>query len=290
MDISDIKEQWDATILDILKAFIRICQEHDLTYYCCAGTAIGAVRHNGIIPWDDDIDVLMPRPDYDRFIQIAQNKSMEKYEVITAFNNNKYPLYFSKLANKNTTLFEDRQIPCITGLYVDIFPLDGTSDDVNEAVRLKHKFTKVVNRLNAISTHNTFSEYMNLLGDTKEWGRFAIKTYAFFFRSHVRKVLLNQLENISRKHDYQKSKNVIVYSGSYGDKEVFPKEWLGHGSEFKFEDTTVRLPEQYDIYLRHFFNDYMQFPPEAERKEKHSRVYINLDAKESLKEVMNKII
>ena len=72
MDISNIKERWNATILDILKAFMDICERHDLTFYCCAGTAIGAVRHGGIIPWDDDIDVIMPRPDYDRLLEIAK--------------------------------------------------------------------------------------------------------------------------------------------------------------------------------------------------------------------------
>ena len=68
MDIKNIKKEWNATILDILKAFIEICNKYHLRYYCCAGTAIGAARHHGMIPWDDDIDVLMPRPDYDRFM------------------------------------------------------------------------------------------------------------------------------------------------------------------------------------------------------------------------------
>ena len=74
MDIKNIKEEWNTTILDILKTFISICQRHNLHYYCCAGTAIGAVRHQGMIPWDDDIDVIMPRPDYDRFLEIARHE------------------------------------------------------------------------------------------------------------------------------------------------------------------------------------------------------------------------
>ena len=74
MDIKKVKKRWNATILDILKAFMQICERHQLRYYCCAGTAIGAVRHHGIIPWDDDIDVIMPRPDYDRLQQIAREE------------------------------------------------------------------------------------------------------------------------------------------------------------------------------------------------------------------------
>lgn len=289
MDIKNIKKEWNATILDVLKAFIKLCGQHGLTYYCCAGTAIGAVRHHGIIPWDDDIDVIMPRPDYDRLLEIVKKKNLGKYELITPYNNNAYPLYFSKLANAGTTLVEDAHIPCVTGLYVDIFPLDATSDDTDEAKRLKRKYTKIINRLNAVSTHNSFGEYMALLADPKEWGRFAIKTAAFFARKQLRRTLIRQMDNISHKFDYGKAANVQVYTGSYGMKEVFPKAWLGNGTMLPFEDITVRLPEQYDTYLRHFFGDYMQFPPEEQRIEKHERVYINLSRRETIKEIRTKV-
>lgn len=289
MDIKNIKKEWNATILDILKAFIKICEEYGLTYYCCAGTAIGAVRHHGIIPWDDDIDVIMPRPDYDRLLQIAKHTDFGNYELITPYDDETYPLYFSKLANKNTTLIEDRQIPCVIGLYVDIFPLDATDDDVEKAMRLKDKYTKIINRLNAVSTHNTFGEYMALLMDVKEWGRFVIKTLAYFCRPALRRHLIRQMDRMSHLYDYETAKNVQVYTGSYGHREVFPKSWLGKGKEFRFEDTTVLLPENYDEYLRHFFNDYMQFPPEEQRIEKHNRAYLNIHRKETRDEIRKKV-
>lgn len=289
MDIKNIKKEWNATILDILKAFIKICEEHGLTYYCCAGTAIGAVRHHGIIPWDDDIDVIMPRPDYDRLLEIAKQADFGNYELITPYDDDTYPLYFSKLANRNTTLIEDRQIPCVIGLYVDIFPLDATDDDVEKAQRLKDKYTKIINRLNAVSTHNTFGEYMALLKDVKEWGRFVIKTLAYFCRPALRRHLIRQMDRMSHLYDYDKAKNVQVYTGSYGHREVFPKSWLGKGKEFKFEDTTVLLPENYDEYLRHFFSDYMQFPPEEQRIEKHNRAYLNIHRKETRDEIRKKV-
>ncbi len=289
MDIKNIKKEWNATILDILKAFMQICKDNSLTYYCCAGTAIGAVRHQGIIPWDDDIDVIMPRPDYDRLLEIAKTTDFGKYELITPYNDDTYPLYFSKISNKNTTLVEDRQIPCVIGLYVDIFPLDATDDDINKAWELKDRYTKIINRLNAVSTHNTFAEYMSLLKDPKEWGRFAIKTLAFFCRSSIRRRLIWQMDRLSHMYDYETAKNVQVYTGSYGHKEVFPKSWLGKGKEFQFEDTTVLLPENYDEYLRHFFNDYMQFPPEEQRIEKHNRAYLNINKKETREEIRKNV-
>lgn len=289
MDIKDIKKEWNATILDILKAFMKICKDNGLTYYCCAGTAIGAVRHHGIIPWDDDIDVIMPRPDYDRLLEIAKTVDFGKYEIITPYDDETYPLYFSKISNRNTTLIEDRQIPCVIGLYVDIFPLDATDDDVAKAKRLKDRYTKIINRLNAVSTHNTFGEYLSLLKKKEEWGRFAIKTLAFFCRSALRRHLIRQMDRLSHLYDYDKAKNVQVYTGSYGHREVFPKSWLGKGKEFPFEDTTVLLPECYDEYLRHFFNDYMQFPPVEQRIEKHNRAYLNIHKKETREEIRKKV-
>lgn len=289
IDIRSIKQRWNGTILAILKAFMDICERHRLRFYCCAGTAIGAVRHNGIIPWDDDIDVIMPRPDYDRLLEIARTEDFGKYELITPYNNPDYPLYFSKLSDTTTTLVEERERPCVTGLYVDIFPLDPTADNVEEAKRLKTKYTKIINRLNAVSTHNTFGEYLSLLTDRKEWGRFVIKTAAFFFRSAIRKRLLNQMDAISHLYDYDKAKNVQVYTGSYGFREIFPKAWLGGGRLFKFEHLEVPLPEEWDKYLRHFFGDYMQLPPVEQRIEKHNRAYLNMDRRETKEEVLGKL-
>lgn len=288
MDIKDIKTEWNATILDILKAFMRICEEHGLRYYCCAGTAIGAVRHHGIIPWDDDIDVIMPRPDYDRLLELAKTSDFGKYELITPYSDESYPYYFSKIANKHTTLIEDKRIPCVIGLYVDIFPLDATDDDEAKAMRLKDKYTKIINRLKAISTHNTFGEYLSLLLDKHGWGRFAIKTLAFFYRSAVRCHLIRQMDRLSHLYDYDTAKNVQVYTGSYGHREVFPKAWLGNGKSFSFEDTTVLLPENYDEYLRHFFNDYMQFPPVEQRIEKHERAYLDITRRQPVEEIRQK--
>ena len=289
MDIKKVKDRWNATILDILKAFMQICDRHGLRYYCCAGTAIGAVRHHGIIPWDDDIDVIMPRPDYDRLLEIAKVEDFGKYEIISPYSDPTYPLFFSKLSDRTTTLIEERERPCVIGLYVDIFPLDATDDDVEKAKMLKAKYTKIINRLNAVSTHNSFGEYIHLLTDTKEWGRFVIKTIAYFCRSKVRRYLLAQMEEISHRYDYDKARNVQVYTGSYGYKEIFPKEWLGKGKMFPFEDIEVPLPQEYDKYLRHFFGDYMQFPPVEQRVEKHHRAYVNLDRKETREEAVEKL-
>lgn len=289
MDIKDIKKEWNTNILNILKKFINICNTHHLRYYCCAGTAIGAVRHHGIIPWDDDIDVIMPRPDYDQLIEIAQNEDFGDYELVTPYNNKHYPLYFSKLVNRKTTLIEEKERPCVIGLYIDIFPLDATDDDEEKAKSLQRKYVKIVNQLNAISTRNTFGEYLSLLASKQTWGRFAIKTVGYFFRSKIRFYLIRQMDEISHLYDFDKAKNVQVYTGSYHEREIFPKEWLGNGKEFQFEDTIVLLPIEADKYLRHFFGDYMKYPPVEQRVEKHLRYYLNMEKRDSLDEIKRKL-
>lgn len=289
MDIKNIKKEWNAAILDILKTFISICHTHNLRYYCCAGTAIGAVRHHGMIPWDDDIDVIMPRPDYDRFLEIARHEDFGNYEVVTPYNNERYPLYFSKLVNKNTTLIEEKERPCIIGLFVDIFPLDATADDVEQAKALQRKYVKHINCLNAISTRNSFGEYLTLLTHHKTWGRFVVKTAAFFFRNLMRRHFIAKMDHLSHLYDFDKAQNVQVYTGSYHEREIFPKAWLGNGKPFPFEDTTVLLPAEYDKYLSHFFGNYMQLPPVEQRIEKHLRYYLNMEKRETWQEISKKI-
>ena len=273
----ELQPQWNSIIVDVLRAFIDICKRHDLTYYCAYGTVIGAVRHGGMIPWDDDIDVYMPRPDYERFIDITTKEDLGDYEVVTPYTNDKYPLYFAKLCNKRTTLIEAEDTPCVIGLYIDIFPLDGAPDDLQEAKQMIARFMKTRNKLAAISSHNTFGDYLKLLLEPKEWGRFVRKTYGFFFRSSYRRQLLGQLESIARKYDYDKCSNIAMYFGCYGDIEVFPKAWFQGVTPFEFEGMTVNLPVGYDSYLRHFYGDYMQLPPEEKRVSRHHKAYFNLE-------------
>lgn len=285
----ELKPRWNTIITDVLREFISICKENHLTYFCSGGTALGAVRHKGIIPWDDDIDVNMPRPDYDKFFEICQTRDMGNYQVVTPYNTSNYPLHFCKLCNRNTTLVEDADTPCLIGLYIDIFPLDGTCDNIDEAYLLMRHYSKLKNRLQAISTHNAFLDYMKLLRSPKEWGRFVYKAFGFFFRKYYRKYLLKKMEAICRQYDYQTSKNVILYSGGYGRRDIYPKEWFNGTAQFSFEGMEVDLPASYDDYLRHLFDDYMQLPPKEQRTSKHTKAYFNLDERETLSQVRKEI-
>ena len=112
-------------IIPILLDVDRVCREHNIRCYICDGTMLGAVRHGGFIPWDDDIDVCMPRPDYERFMQHAKEWLPERLEAICAENDEDYPFPFGKIQDNTTTLIERMHIDYMGGLYIDVFPIDG---------------------------------------------------------------------------------------------------------------------------------------------------------------------
>ena len=281
----ELQPRWNAVIIDVLSAFIRICEAQGLRYFCAGGTAIGAVRHQGMIPWDDDIDVFMPRPDYDRFLALAAHSMPEGYEVLSPYATKDYPMYFAKMCNARTTLLENERIPCVFGLYIDIFPLDGACDDVETCYREKRRFKRLMNKLEAVSTHNSFGEYVGLLTKRREWGRFAVKTVAFCCRSWLRRWLLKQMDSIAYGHDYALSLRVVTYSGAYQRQEIYPKAWLETPQMFAFEGIMVNLPHDYDAYLRHFFGDYMTLPPVEQRTSHHQKVFFDLDKRLDLKAI-----
>lgn len=281
----ELQPRWNAVIIDVLSAFIRICEAQGLRYFCAGGTAIGAVRHQGMIPWDDDIDVFMPRPDYDRFLRLAAHSMPEGYELLSPYATKDYPMYFAKMCNARTTLLENERIPCVFGLYIDIFPLDGACDDVETCYREKRRFKRLMNKLEAVSTHNSFGEYVGLLAKRREWGRFAVKTVAFCCRSWLRRWLLKQMDSIAYGHDYALSSRVVTYSGAYQRQEIYPKAWLETPQMFAFEGLMVNLPHDYDAYLRHFFGDYMTLPPVEQRASHHQKVFFDLDKRLDLKAI-----
>lgn len=281
----ELQPRWNAVIIDVLSVFIRICEAQGLRYFCAGGTAIGAVRHQGMIPWDDDIDVFMPRPDYDRFLALAAHSMPEGYEVLSPYATKDYPMYFAKMCNARTTLLENERIPCVFGLYIDIFPLDGAYEDVETCYREKRRFKRLMNKLEAVSTHNSFGEYVGLLTKRREWGRFAVKTVAFCCRSWLRRWLLKQMDSIAYGHDYALSSRVVTYSGAYQRQEIYPKAWLETPQMFAFEGLMVNLPHDYDAYLRHFFGDYMTLPPVEQRTSHHQKVFFDLDKRLDLKAI-----
>ena len=276
--------EWRRIITDVLREFHDLCHKHGLTYYAVGGTAIGAVRHKGLIPWDDDIDVAMPRPDYDRFVDICKTEELGGYELASVETHEGYNLSFVKFCNKKTTLVERWDTPCVIGLYIDVFALDSTSDDPKEMKILVEKCRKYRNRLEAVSTHNSYGEYMSLLLTPHEWGRFVMKTLGFLARKRIRKFLLDSIDRICRKFPYGSTHSLINYGGAYGVREVFSADILkGEPKNLPFEDITIDMMPDYDRYLRGVYGDYMQLPPEDKRVPHHQKAFYDMKARVDVK-------
>ena len=131
--------EYKKKLLETFKAFDAFCRKHDINYYAAYGTLIGAVRHKGLIPWDDDIDVLMLPDDYNKFCSYRGNVDGH-YDIVDSRDENYWLLTLAKFVDMNTTLWEMEEYPCVTGVYIDIFPL--YENDHDQAVKLKTQYEK----------------------------------------------------------------------------------------------------------------------------------------------------
>lgn len=283
------RKKWNASIVGCLKKFISICEKHQLTYFCIGGTAIGAVRHNGLIPWDDDIDVGMPRKDYDRFVEVCKTEDLGHYEFMSAQTEG--ALYaFGKLSDKATTIIEHKHAPVIYGLYIDIFPIDGTAPTKDEAVQMMRTYRRWMNKVDAAMAKVSLSQYLSLLFKPKDWGRMAWLTAAVVLgRERIRKFIMKKLDAISRQYDYDTAKNLVNYNGCYWEREIFPREWVGAPVEHDFEGFRVKLMQHTDEYLRNVYGDYMQLPPPEKRVCQHDHYFHYLDGRLTMAEIEAKI-
>lgn len=284
----ELRKKWNECITDVLSFFINLCQQYNLRYFIAYGSAIGAIRHKGIIPWDDDIDVVMPRPDFERLKDICATINMGKYELLDPYNTPNYYLPFAKMCNRETTLLESEEFHCVIGMFIDIFVYEGMSSDINVARQYLKQYRKYMNRLTVVSSYYPWSKIKAKLkrGEIKDLIHYWLLGLN---RGYFRKRFLSKLHSIIHAFDYDISETIIKYPAGYGEKEVIPKSMIEDSIEVPFENLKVSIQKEYDALLRRYFGDYMQFPPEEEQHSKHLIAYLNLDKRESYEDVIAKI-
>lgn len=241
--------------LSLLKAFIAVCEKHSLRYFMVEGSALGAVRHGGFIPWDDDIDVGMPREDYEKFLAVAQADLPEGLFLQTPKTEPNYATPFAKIRDSRTTFIESsvKNLSINHGVYLDIFVLDGCVD--YDACIKKTKMLKA----------RIASRYAHKRSFKGQILRFlSVLRYPCFKRA------MQLLDEIWRTVPYDTAENVVNYGSAWGKKEVMPREIYGNGSIGSFEGIAVRLPEKVDEYLTRLYGDYMTPPPPEKRIAHHA--------------------
>lgn len=250
-------------LLIMLKQFHKVCVANNLVYYLAGGTMIGAVRHQGFIPWDDDVDVVMPRNDYEKFKKNASTILPANLEIKFYENTKNSPMHYIKLIDKNTTLIENKYRNYFEGVYIDVFPLDGAPELLFNRKKIQRKANIYIS---LILNHC----YTN--------GRDGIRQiYGYIARTFDLSWLHLKLEKIITQFPYESSKYVGNYLGSYGEKEFVPKECFGKPILYCFEDTEFYGPQNYDLYLSSIYGDYMQLPPVNQRINTHQYFFIDLD-------------
>ncbi len=260
-------EQLKQAELDIFKHFLAVCEKLNLKYYLLGGTLLGAVRHRGFIPWEDDIDVGMPRKDYEIFVRSAQQYLPETLFVQSILSEPTFHANFAKIRNSETTFIETtaKKLKINHGIYIDIFPLDYHPDDEKEQ-RIFFRRNKSLQRKIATVFYIDPSS----------------KTFISKIRTAVLKILhpnihkfvLKREELIKSCKDGTKWAN---YCGAWGKKEIVPKEWYGDGMLLDFEGLKVNAPSHYHEWLTQVYGDYMQLPPVEKRIGHHYTEIIDVN-------------
>lgn len=256
-------------LLEMFKFFHDFCEKNDITYIALDGTLLGAVRHKGFIPWDDDIDVGVPREDYNRLLGLlASSNGYYVVEGPTSEDSNFYYPY-AKLYDINTTLIENTTVELKRGLFIDIFPLDGLADDINEAKKEYAIINKYLNRLAIrkvpINVHRKW--YKNIILKIVQW---------IPFKSFNEKELCLRIDRLCQRKSIYNTKLGGNLVGAWGFKEVMGNEIIGKPQLYDFEDFKIYGPEKYDEYLTKLYGDWRKLPP-LEKRTSHHDFYLDLN-------------
>lgn len=260
------RQEVQAVALEVLKRFADICEENHFRYCLTWGTLIGAIRHKGFIPWDDDIDVLMPRPDYEKFQRYVEDHSDEMRPLRLFTSSTKdYPYLIPRLSDDNYPLDVDNEKPCGMGVFVDIFILDGTGDTEDEARKYISSLCKYP-RLIFLATRQHF-EIGTTRGFFLKLIKFPVYCYAKLMgRGYFAKKQLRKID----KYSYDKKQYVgcalLCERPRFG---VIKKELIEDLIDVPFEHYHFKVPRAYDTLLRMWYGDYMQIPAEKDRVPHH---------------------
>ncbi len=253
---------------ELLNNFIKVCEQLNISYFLVCGSALGAVKYNGFIPWDDDIDVALYRNDYEKFIKEAPKFLPDNLFVQNFHSDEFFPQIYSKLRNSDTAFIEKSvsDLDINHGVYIDFFPLDGYPE--NKFLCKMLEFRKKV--------------YVNLLSTAFLPPENKIKFFLYKFKRLIRvhkhtRYIAGKYEKMISKYNTDNSDIICNHGNWQGKLDYSPKFYFDDGVNAQFEGLPVRVPKEYDKYLSKKYGDYMSDLPEEEKKGHHYYCVCDLD-------------
>lgn len=253
------------TILDIFKEIKSICDKNEIKYFAIGGTCIGAVRHKGFIPWDDDLDIAIPIEDYDKFFEIAQKELRSNYEIYKCENVRHYHYIFRKIIDNKTTFIENSEIQykdAYKGVYVDVMPISGIPCSLSE----RNKFCKKVQLYSKLNVKRRFNRF----------GKTAKGKIAWIFLKLMNPYIginyfSDKLYSLLKRYPLADSELTGYVWSENLNKLIFPTKYFAETVELPFEDTDIKCPKMYHEYLTDQFGDYMVIP-DVDRQQHHAGI------------------
>ena len=250
----------------ILKDFDSICEEHGLSYFLLGGSGIGVVRHHGFIPWDDDIDVAMPRKDYDILLEDVEKEMGDKYRILTPLTDKDYSVNVTKIQKKGTKFvpYHARKSKCERCIDIDIFPLDNMPDDKKKRTRQLRR-TWFLNKLLFLrgcgEPDIPFDGWKNTIATM-----ICKMVHIVLIVCRVSPAFLYRLlEKEETRYNDQPVEYMNTFRVTMSDRSYISKQEMYPLVKMPFEDMEVYMPKEYDRYLTRLFGDYMTMPPVEKR-------------------------
>lgn len=244
--------------LNILKIIADNCEQLNLHYYLMYGTLIGAVRHHGFIPWDDDVDIMMPRKDHDALISYLQRtpSALHGMEIFSPITCDRYPYMITRISDPQYKINMKNEKSYGMGIFIDIYPFDGVGNNLKEALKMEHK-GDLLSSLCYLSTREHFAKE-----NTQGFLKNIIKYPAYLLSKAIGKDFFKKrLLNLSNNDFYNSKYVCCVTWASSGIKDLYEEKWFSNYVYLRFEDYKFRVPQDYDIILKHTYGDYMKLPP-----------------------------
>jgi len=248
-------------LLDIMERFHNYCEANNLSYCLYGGTLLGAIRHKGFIPWDDDIDLIMPRPDYNRLKKYLAENPIEGLKIVDYETDKDYYLPFMKLVNTNTELTVTGTKDQKLGVFIDIFPMDGFTEN------------SFVQRISMFKARVNFYLLYLWLDDKKK---------PTTVRQHVNEKILKpivkrmngkkfskRIDKLTKRYNYDDGETIAMLTHTLLARRIYKKSDFFPVKKAEFEGLSLNIPKEWHKCLTNAYGDYMVLPPVEERVEKH---------------------